>query len=247
MKLPARWTSLEMIFRDILYLSYRLPAARVHPWVMPGLPLATVDNDVFVTAMFLRVEQAKMARIPSPRWSYTQAGIFTYVRPTPNTQPAAFCIRQALTHPRWVRLLRLAHFPVELAHITIQAERTRRDVYTAFLVQGQWHGDLYIQVRQTAPRLDALPPFSHGQDAIIYLTDALTGYYRSDHTLYRLDMWHPRAQPRVGTAETIRFPLLQDMFRLTDEELAQPAVVLMAPRNHYLLHLPPRKEKGHGS
>ncbi len=243
MNLPARWTSLELILQDILYISYRLPTNRVRPHVPPTLPLATVGADeVFVTAMVARVERARMARLPSPHWSYTLGGVFTYVRSPGEAPSAVFCLRQGITHPRWQRILRWARFPVEEAQWHIQAERARRDMFTRFHVQGEWHGEVTIHVHQVAPRLEALPPFADGTEAVVYLTDALVGYYRGGRGVYRLDMWHPRAQPRVGEAEQIHFPFLQAMFSMTPEEVARPAVVLMAPRQHYLLHLPPRKE-----
>ncbi|NPA91451.1 MAG: hypothetical protein GXO55_08390 [Chloroflexi bacterium] len=242
MNLPARWTSVELILQDVLYISYRLPADRVRPHLPSGISLATVGEDeVFVTALITRVERARLARLPSPRWSYAQVGIMTYVQPTEGTQPAVFCLRQGVTHARWARVLRWFGVPVDEVAVQIRAERTKRNEYTTFRVQGDWQGPFHVEARQVAPRLESLPPFPSGMDAVIYLVDALEGLYAANGRVYRVDMWHPRPQPRVGEVSRVEFPMLGRVLDLSPEEIVQPTVVLMAPRNHYLLHLPPRR------
>jgi len=233
----------EMILRVVAYLSYRLPARQMRPLVPDHLPLAAVAEDqVFVTAMLFRVERARAARLPSPQVSYYQVNLMTYVRERDNEQPAIFFLRKGVNKPRVARAMRWLHMPVDRMRLRVQAERDHHDNYAFYEARGHWNGDFHLRIHQIAPRLENLFPFNNGQSAVIHLADALVGFYGAEGRTYRLEAWHPRAQPRVGEVETISFPPLETLFG-PEVDLAHPAVVLLAPRHHYLIHLPPQRSR----
>ncbi len=242
MNLPAKLTSVEMILYDVLYLSYLLPAERVRPFVPERLALATVDGDqVFVSAVFFHVLEAKAARLPSPRISYNQVNVYTFVTAPGTGEHAVYFLRKGMTRPGATRLARWLGMPVERAQLDITPRRDRRMRYEHYAVRGYWHGNIHIEADEIAPRLEELPPFDNGQEAVIFLTDALVGFYGNGRRLWRLDAWHPRFQPRVAQVTHVEFPLLIEMGLLTDTQVAQPHNVLLAPREHFLIHLPPRR------
>ena len=241
MNLPARWTSVEMILRDVVYISYRVPASLVRSWVPGHLSPAVVgDDQAFITVMMFQVERARAARLPSPQTTYHQINVMTYVQEPQSGETAIYFLRKGATKPGVVRAMRWLRMPVDPIEVQISAQRDHRDHYAFYKARGSWNGEFHVHVRQVAPRLESLPPFESGQDAVIYLTDPLIGYYGGGRSTYRLESWHPRAQPRVGVVESLALPFLEG---IVGKEVAQaaPAVVLLAPRHHYLIHLPPRR------
>lgn len=242
MNLPARLTSVEMILYDVLYLSYLLPVDRVRPFVPERLPPATVNGEqTFVSVVLFHVLEARAARLPSPRVTYNQINVYTFVDVPGTEEHAIYFLRKGMTRPWPTRLARWLGMPVEPMHLEITPRRDRRLRYEHYAAHGHWHGEFHVEADEVAPRLEELPPFESGQEAVIFLTDALVGLYGNGRRLWRLDAWHPRFQPRVARVTQVEFPLLVEMGLLQEEEVARPHNVLIAPREHFLIHLPPRR------
>ena len=242
MNLPAKWTSVEMILYDVLYISYLLPVERVRPFVPERLPIAAVDGEhTFVSAVFFHVLEAKAARLPSPRVSYNQVNVYTFVTAPKSGQHAIYFLRKGMTSKGAARAARWLRMPVELIELELTPRRDKRLRYEHYALRGTWHGNIHIEADEVAPRLEALPPFASGQEAVVFLTDPLVGFYGNAGWVWRLDAWHPRFQPRVARATRVEMPILAEMGLLKEDEIAQPHNVLLAPREHFLIHLPPRR------
>ncbi len=242
MNLPAKWTSVEMVLYDVLYISYLLPVERVRPFVPSLLPIATVNEGyTFVSAVFFHVLEAKAARLPSPRLSYNQVNIYTFVKSPDSGEHAIYFLRKGMTAKGAVRFARWLRMPVEPIALELTPHRDKRLRYEHYALRGRWHGEIHIEADEVAPRLDALPPFADGYEAVIFLTDPLVGFYGDGSRVWRLNAWHPRFQPRVARVTKVQLPLLVDMGLLKEEEVAHPHNVLLAPREHFLIHLPPRR------
>lgn len=242
MNLPAKLTSVEMILYDVLYLSYLVPVARVRPLIPERLPLATVDGEQAVVSVVLfHVLEAKAARLPSPRLSYNQVNVYTFVTAPDSGEHAVYFLRKGMTRRSAARFARWLGMPVEPVHLDIRPRRDRRLRYEHYAARGHWRGEIYIEADEVAPRVESLPPFPSGQEAVIFLTDPLVGFYGNGRRLLRLDAWHPRFQPRVARAARVEFPLLVEMGLVDADDLPHPHSVLLAPREHFLIHLPPRR------
>lgn len=242
MNLPATLTSVEMILHNILYLSYLLPAARVRPHVPDVLPLATVDGDnVMLSVVLFRNADVKAARLPSPRLAYDQVDVRTYVVDPESGDHAVYFLRCGLSSAPAVRLFRLAGMPAEHIRFAVQAQRDRRLRYAHYTATGHWQGEVHVEADETAPKVDILPPFTTAQEAVLYLTDPLVGFYGPPGRVRRVNIWHPRFQPRVARVSQVRFPFLTAMQLLDAGEIGQPHSVLLVPRGHFLTHLPPKR------
>ncbi len=243
MNIPARWTSLEMVLYDMLYISYLVPAARVRPLVPSSLSLVTVaEGQAFVSLLLFQVLEAKAARLPSPRLSYHQINLYTFVRDPKTGDKALFFLRKGMTLPTAVRGARFLKMPADLISCSLEPQRDERMRYSHYAARGEWQGLFHMEADEVAPRLEEpLPPFASAQEAVIFLTDALVGLYAQGDTIYRLEAWHPRFQPRVAQVQEIHFPLLPALGLVDEVALQQPHSVFLAPRGHFLVHLPPRR------
>ncbi len=234
-----------MIFYDLLYLTYLVPAERVQAWLPGGLSPATVGDDQAVLSVWLfHVLEAKAARLPSPRVAYNQMTVHTFVHDPHGGDKALYLLKAGVTLPLVRRVGRFFGMPVEPIRLDIRPERDKRLRYHHYRAEGEWDGALRVEADEVAPRLEALPPFANAQEAVIFLTDMLVGLYSNGRRLYRLEAWHPRLQPRVARVQTVRLPILSRLGFLGEEEIAHPHAALLAPRGHYLLHLPPQRLNG---
>ncbi len=243
MNLPARWTSLEMIFYDMLYITYLVPTERVSR-VMPEdvTPVEINGGHVAVAVWLFHVLEAKAARVPSPRVSYHQINVYTFVHDPVTSERALFLLRAGVTSPWVARLARWLGVPVDVVQLQIVPERDKRLRYQHYRATGDWGGPLQVEADEVAPRLEeAPPPFSSPQEAVVHLTDMLVGLYAQGPKLHRVEAWHPRLQPRVAQVDVVRLPVLAQLGIVTEEEMVHPHSVFLAPRGHYLLHLPPQR------
>ncbi len=240
MNLPARLTSVEMILYDVLYVSYLLPLERIRALVPASLSPDTVEgNQVFLSVVMGFVREAKAARLPSPRFTYYQMNVCTYVRHPRTGSHVTYHLWGGMTSPGAVRVARWAGLHVDHVQFSITPDRDERLRYRGYRMQG--HGSMVVVADEVAPRLESLPPFPSAQDAIIYLTDALVTLYGASGHVREMEVWHPRFQPRVAQVREIALPVLQQLGVMDPEEVERPHNVLLVPRAHWLIHLPPRR------
>lgn len=245
MNVPARWTSLEMILYDVLYISYLVPAARVRPRVPSELPLDVVEDDkVFLSVVMGFVREAKAARLPSPRFTYYQLHVCTYVRHPRTGEHATYHLLGGMTAQGAARVARALGMNVMPVSLTITPDRDERLRYRGYHMRGRWDGEMAVDADEVAPKLEALPPFPSAKDAVIYLTDSLVTLFGPSGRVRAMSLWHPRFQPRVAQVSTLSLPILKHLDLLDPEEMAHPHNVLLVPREHRLVHLPPRRVKG---
>lgn len=246
MNLPARRTSLEFVLYDMLYLVYFLPTATVAAKLPPSVsPVEAGDGLTATVVWWFHVLEAKAARLPSPRVRYSQVSVYTLVRDPLSGERALYFLSSGVTSPLVHRVARWLRIPVEQISLDIRPDKDKRLDFHHYAAYGEWQGSFAVEAKQTAPRLEQLAPFANAEDAVIYLTDALVGLYGNGRALYRLEAWHPRLQPRVATVERVALPFLQKLLDLPETRVRQPDCALLAPRGHYLLHLPPRRLAWH--
>ncbi len=242
MNLPARLTSLEMILYDVLYISYLLPSDRVRPLVPSHLALDTVDDEhVFLSVVMSFVREAKAARLPSPRFTYYQVHVCTYVKHPHTGEHATYHLHGAMTVMGAVRLARFMGMRVDFADFRITPDRDERLRYRGYRMEGSWLGTVEVEADEIAPRLDSLAPFASPSEAVIYFTDALVTLFGGEGKVREMAVWHPRFQPRVARVTKIAMPVLRHLGVLDAQDVARPHNVLLVPRAHWLFHLPSRR------
>lgn len=242
MNLPARWSSLEFILYDLLYLVYLVPTADVRSLLPSSLtPVEAGDGKGAIVVWWFHVLEGKAARVPSPRVAYSQVNVYTLVRDPLTGERAPYFMWSGVTSPLVRRVARWLRMPVEPIALKIQPDKDKRLDYHRYLAEGQWEAPFVVEARQVAQRLTELPPWQEGEEAVVYLTDMLVGLYGGPRGVYRLEAWHPRLQPRVAAVHRVELPFLEARLGFTPDRVRRPDCALLAPRGHYLLHLPPRR------
>jgi len=243
-RMPARKSALsvDMLLRDMLYVSYLLPAERVRPIVPASLALATIDNHVFVSLVIFRGKTSALARVPSPRFPFDQVNVRTYVLDPVTGGPSVYFVNCGISSGLITFLYRLlSGMPVEQIDYRIAVQQDKEGAYADYSATGNWNGDFSLRVRETAPALESLPPFYGVQDAIDYLIDPLVGFYGSEQRMRRLEVFHPPLIPKVGVIEEGRFPYLNLLGLLDPEAVSRPHNVLLIPKTPFHIYLPARR------
>jgi hypothetical protein len=234
--------SVDMFLRDMLYVSYLLPAELVRPIVPASLALATIDNQVFVSLVIFRGKTSALARVPSPRFPFDQVNVRTYVLDPVTGGPSVYFVRCGISSGLITFLYRLlSGMPVEQIDYRITVQQDQEGTYTGYSATGNWNGEFSLMVRETAPALESLPPFRGVQEAVDYLIDPLVGFYGSAQRMRRLEVFHPPLVPRVGIMERARFPYLSLLGLLDPDDVSRPHNVLLIPKTPFHIYLPAQR------
>jgi len=242
MAFPKKLLSVEMLLRDMLYVSYLIPSSRIVRFLPPLLNPAIVDGEnVFVTLVIFRGKTSGAATIPTPHIPFDQVNIRTYVIDPVTEKPSVYFIHCGISGSLITYLYRtLSGMPVEHAPFSIKPEKAKDGVYTHYDVSGRWHGEFTIEAEEVSPALSSLPPFVNVQDAIDYLIDPLIGFYSDGPIVRRLEVYHDPLVPRVCKPTKIIFPYLSQLDIVPQNEVVRPHSVLLIPFTPFLIYLPAR-------
>lgn len=242
MSLPKNLFSVEMLLRDMLYVSYLIDPARLTAFLPSILRPALVDGkNVFVTLVIFRGKTKAAATIPAPRIPFDQVNIRTYVIDPETEKPAVYFVQCGISGALITSLYRiLSGMPVEHTPFSIKPEKLGGDTYTRYNVSGSWHGEFTIDCSEISSTLTALSPFDTVQNAINYLIDPLVGFYSHGPILRRLEVYHDPLIPRVCTPSRIVFPYLSRLGIVKEDEISRPHNILLVPFTPFLIYLPAR-------
>jgi uncharacterized protein YqjF (DUF2071 family) len=234
--------SVEMLLRDMLYVSYVIPSSRVSCFLPPVLKPAVVDGDnVFVTLVVFQGKTSRAATIPTPRIPFDQVNIRTYVVDPVTEKPAVYFVKCGISGALITFLYRvLSGMPVEHAPFSIMPEKDSDGMYSRYKVSGTWHGAFTIEAEEISPALTTLSPFPNVQEAIDYLIDPLVGFYSDGRILRRLEVYHGPLVPRVCRPANILFPYLSQLDIVPVDEVSLPHNILLVPSTPFQIYLPAR-------
>jgi len=234
--------SVEMLLRDMLYVSYLIPSSRIIRFLPPFLKPAVVDGErVFVTLVIFRGKTSGAATIPTPRIPFDQVNIRTYTIDPVTEKPSVYFIHCGISGGLITYLYRaLSGMPVEHTPFSIKSEKAKDGVYVRYDVSGRWHGLFTIDAEEVSNALTALSPFPNVQNAIDYLIDPLVGFYSDGPILRRLEIYHDPLIPRVCKPAKISFPYLTQLGIVPENEIAIPHSILLIPFTPFLIYLPAR-------
>jgi hypothetical protein len=240
MVLLRKFLSVEMLLKDMLYVSYLIPSARISPLLPPVLKPAAVDEkNVFVTLVIFRGKTSGVGIIPTPRIPFDQVNIRTYVIDPISGMPSVYFVHCGVSGGLIAFLYRfLSGMPVEHTPFRIDTTKGNEGNYSGYKVSGKWNGELVVEAKEISSPLTALPPFSSVRETIDYLIDPLVGFYSDNGILRRLEIYHAPLIPRVCRPSTIFFPYLSRLGIVPEESVARPHSVLLVPFTPFLIYLP---------
>jgi hypothetical protein len=242
MPFPKKLLSVEMLLRDMLYVSYLVPASRISPFLPPVLKPALVDGEnVFVTLVIFRGKTSGAAGMPTPRIPFDQVNIRAYVLDPVSGKPSVYFVRCGISGGLITFLYRiLSGMPVEHTPFSIESEQTKGGSYSHYRVSGTWNGTFTIEAEEISPVLTGLSPFLNVQEAIDYLIDPLVGFYSDGSVLRRLEVFHEPLVPRVCRPVRVLFPYLSRLGIVPEGEVSTPNNILLVPFTPFLIYLPAR-------
>lgn len=237
-----RLLSVEMLLRDMLYVSYLIPASRLRTVLPPSLKPAVIDGEnVFVSLVIFRGKTSAAATIPTPRIPFDQVNIRTYVIDPVTGKPSVHFVQCGISGSLITFLYRtLSGMPVEHTPFSIEPEKDMEGSYSHYKASGIWNGTFTIEAQEISPALTSLVPFPNVQAAIDYLIDPLVGFYFDGNILRRLEVYHAPLVPRVCKPEKIIFPYLSQLGIVPKEEIPLPHSILLVPFTPFLIYLPAR-------
>jgi uncharacterized protein YqjF (DUF2071 family) len=241
-----RLASVEMMLRDMLYVSYLIPSSRLRPLIPASLePAEVLPDRVFVSLVIFRGVTTRGFLIPCPRIPFDQVNIRTYVRDPRTSAPAVYFIHCGISGGLITFLYKtLSGMPVEHTPFSIDPGRSVDGRYTDYVAEGAWNGRFTIRATEGAATVESLPPFQTVQEAFDYLLDPLVGFYSTSRSLFRLEVFHEPLVPRTMTPKTVFFPYLTRLGLVPDEEMGHPQNLLLVPSTPFLIYLPPHKFAG---
>lgn len=234
--------SVEMLLRDMLYVSYLIPASRLNPVLPPFLKPAVVDGEnVFISLVIFCGKTSGAAGIPTPRIPFDQVNIRTYVIDPLTGKPGVHFIHCGISGALITFLYRtLSGMPVQHTPFSIDPKINMDGSYSRYKVSGKWNGAFSIEAEEISPALTSLSPFSSVQEAIDYLIDPLVGFYVDGASVRRLEVYHAPLVPRVCKPISIIFPYFSKLGLVPDREISMPHNILLVPSTPFLIYLPAR-------
>lgn len=237
--------SVVMTLRDMLYVSYLLPAARITKILPNGLePATTGDGDVFLSLVIFRGSTRAAFRIPAPPIPFDQINIRTYVVDPQTRKPAVYFVRCGI-NGRFITFMyrALSGMPVEHAPFRISGGADDDGHYKNYLAEGYWHESFSLAAEETGPSLKALEPFGSAEEALQYLMDPLTGFYSAWGGVRRLEIFHEPLKPKTCRAIHVNLPYLEGLGLLNAGEIKDPHNLLLVPHTPFEIFLPPKKQR----
>ncbi len=242
MDLITRVMSVGMVLRDILYVSYVVPACRIRLLVPAALPLATVQGDrVFISIVILKCRNVRPLAFPWFPTSYNQLNIRTYVRDPLTGENGVYFFKSAITSRFMLFVPRLLGLPWEHAKLTIDAEGAGLGETGRYRVSGYLHGEIFLDGYEISRPLERVEPLSTARELMVRLTTPSAAFFTRNTTIKRFWASHEYVEPSVVQIREFRFPYLASSGLVNQSEVNAPHTALLVREAPFVVYLPPRK------
>lgn len=233
----SRLLCVRMILRDVIYVTYALPAKILQPLVPKALKLATVGDDVaFISLVALQSTRVRLPSFPILKFNYNQFNIRTYVIDPISGQSAVYFIRSGVTS-RFISLATsTAGIPWERIELTNDFNGPE-EVRSA-RINGDWEGSFFLRVHSGADSSAVPSFFQDRKSAIDFLIRPLIGFSGDSRRLVRFTIQHPEVQPESWVLEELDCPVFRSLVEI---DLNNPHSVFFLPTADFSIYLPPKR------
>jgi len=239
----SRLLCVKMTLRDVIYLSYALPARLLQPLVPSVLSLATVEGDIaFISLVVLRSTQVRLSAFPLLKFNYNQFNIRTYVTDPVSGQFAVYFIRSGVTS----RLISLATSTIGIPwqFIELRTNANMPNGLQFLSVCGNWEGPFSLRIQANA-NVSMAPSFFEDRKSVVdFIIRPLIGFAGDDRRLSRFTIYHPEVQPQSWSLLELDCPLFKKL--VTIEDLKRPHSIFYLPTADFSIFLPPKRIKKDG-
>jgi len=229
-----------MTLRDVLYISYTVPTARLRKLVPEPLQLATVGKDLaFISIVVLRSTRVRLRLLPFPRFNYKQLNIRTYVTDPVTGRHAVYFLRSGVTSALISLVTRISGIPWQ--HIDLETEVNPNKETDSYTASGHWEGNYYLKSQSLLDDSKGLPLFENRRDAVDFLIRPLIGFIGDKGRLGRFNIQHPEVEPQSWQLTELDFPLFTNLGMV--DELENPHSVFFLPKADFAIYFPPKTIK----
>lgn len=230
-----------MLLRNVLYISYCLPASTLRPLVPDYLPLRLVGQDQsFLSIVIINCQDVHSAVFPFPRFNYNQLNLRAYVINPESGQSAVYFLKSGVTSPVISTLTRRIGIPWEKIKLEIQSKPDTQNHFIEYVSAGCWQNKFKIVAGLNLTSPENISPFDNIEYAINYLVRPLEGFFINGEKIGQIRIQHPQITPQFGTLKLLDFPLLNQAIKIRDMVLEKPHSVLFVNESNFSIYMPPR-------
>jgi hypothetical protein len=240
--------------RHFAIVTYAVPPERVRPYVHPRFDLDTFSGSdgrplVWVSAVPFIDQDFRLMRLPWPAFQFGQTNYRTYVLDPATGEHAVWFFGTTLDSwsvliPRYLWRLPWHYGRVQF---TCAYDQSRRR-YNHYLMstRSDWAA-VELELEDSGQPVTELEHFTDLEAALVLLTHPVTGfYYRRDGRLGSYRIWHDRLHGTLAHCRHARFSLLDRLGLVPYAEQPHPYNVFLQHETEFIIHLPPREERGSG-
>jgi len=235
--------NVRMTLRDVLYVSYAVPAEKIRVLVPDILSVATSGDKVaFISIVALRSSQVRLNLLPFARFHYNQLNIRTYVVDPVSGKHAVYFIKSGVTSRFISMATRISGIPWQL--IDMETELNAQNDTGSYVTSGKWGDKFSLKARADLDSPEQLLFFGDRESAVEFLIRPLIGFVGDNQKLGRFTIGHPEVKPQVWYLSEIDFKLFADLGVVN--ELMNPHSVFFLPAADFSIYLPPARIKQKG-
>jgi hypothetical protein len=233
----SRLSCVRMFLRDVIYVTYALPAKMLKPLVPNTLQLATVGSHIaFVSLVALRCNRVRLKVLPVFTFNYKQFNIRTYVIDPMSGQPAVYFIKSGVTS-RFISLATNA-IGIPWEDIALKIEFNSAEEIRNVKISGYCEGYFSVKAQAAANPLTVPSFFQDSKSVVDFLIKPLMGFSGDSQRLKRFTIQHPEVQPESWILKELTCPLFTN---LVDTDFSNPHSVFFLPTADFSIYLPPKR------
>jgi hypothetical protein len=241
MGFPERILSVSTTLRHLIYISYRLPASRVRPFVPRVLPLDTLDAEdgegVFLSLVLLRSTSVRPAWLPWSPIAYNQLNLRTYVRHPGSSERAVYFFTSAITSR--LMLIGPRMFGLPWKHLSMAFTVEEEAGRSRYAVTGIFRDPFRIEIEEDLPGTAGSESSADAAQGARHITTPSLGFISSGAGVQLFHVVHPFVPPRPGRLMSCDFPYLTTTGLLTEGEAGSPHNILVVDKVDFSIRMPP--------
>jgi hypothetical protein len=235
----------EMTLRNVLYISYAVPAEKLRALVPDFMGLATLDKDIaFFSIVVFQSTKVQISSLPFAHFNYNQLNLRTYIIDPDTGNHGVYFLKSGVTS-RFISLgTRTLGIPWQHIDLEIKLTPNDKSLCYSYNVVGKWQEDFHISAVKTPQPLNKLTLFADMESAVEYIIRPLIGFFEESGNIGRFTIWHQDIMPQIWQLQQVNFPLVNELGIL--EEFDNPHSVFFLPKADFYIYMPPTfiKRKG---
>jgi len=236
---------MAMTLRNVLYISYAVPAERLRPLVPDFISLATLDSDVaFLSIVVLRSTKVRINSLPFAHFNYNQLNLRTYIIDPVTGNNGVYFLKSGVTSHFISLATHMVGIPWQRIDLDVQLTPDINSLGCSYNAAGNWQEGFHIKAVEAPEPKNKLTLFADVESAVKYIVRPLIGFFGERGHIGRFTIWHQDIMPEIWQLRQVNFPLLNELGII--EEIDNPHSVFFLSQADFYIYMPPTfiKKKG---